>query len=68
MTAPKPPSTIHGRRYPPPQPTRGALSALLVYVGLPVLGITLVLDVVLAIAVRLLFDRCYGVLCWLGNG
>jgi hypothetical protein len=39
---------------------------ILVYLGLPVLGALVLLDVLLYLVFTHALGRCYGLLCWIG--
>lgn len=49
---------------PPSRPTMWAVIFAALYLGLPVLGGLVLLDLALYGVVTLWLGRCYGVLCW----
>lgn len=63
MKAQKP--SVYGHVIAPPRLTRAALWVALTRIALPFLLVLLALDVALWAIMRGVFDRCYGMLCWL---
>lgn len=57
------PGTVRGRHLPPPRPTRWAVAYLLLYLGLPIVGLLALLDLILYGVLTLWLGRCYGVAC-----
>lgn len=51
---------------PSPRPTRHGVLRAVLYVGLPLVGVLLLLDLVLYLVFTRVLDRCYGLLCLLG--
>ena len=39
---------------------------IVVWLGLPLLAVTLLLDTLLYLVFTLVLGRCYGLVCWLG--
>ncbi len=58
--------TVRGLHLPPPRPTRWALYYLLLYLGLPLIGLLALLDLALYVLFRELLGRCYGIFCLFG--
>jgi len=50
---------------PAPRPTPWAALYVLLYLGLPAIGILGLIDLVLFLVFRYGFDRCYGIACWM---
>lgn len=55
--------TVRGHCLPPPRPTRWVLVYLLLYVGLPLIGLLALLDLLLYALVTGVLGRCYGLAC-----
>jgi hypothetical protein len=54
---------VRGHLLPPPRPTRWALIYVLLYLGLPIVGLLALLDLVLYLVLTVLLGRCYGLHC-----
>jgi hypothetical protein len=50
---------------PAPRPTKWAAIYVLLYLGIPAVGILALLDLVLFLVFRYGFGRCYGIGCWM---
>jgi hypothetical protein len=51
---------------PSPRPTAWAVRCVLLYVGVPLVGLLLALDAALYLVFTRLLGRCYGVFCLFG--
>lgn len=60
------PASLRDRNIARPRLTPWGACAILLYLGLPLLGVLLLLDGVLYLVFTRLLGRCYGVFCWLG--
>lgn len=58
--------TVRGLHLPPPRPTRWALGYLLLYLGLPLVGLLALLDLALYLLFTEVLGRCYGIFCLFG--
>jgi len=54
---------VGGVEAPPPRPTLWAAFYAFLYLGLPIIGILLILDLVLYAVFRFGFGECYGFWC-----
>jgi len=59
----KPQKTVFGVDAPPPKLTRAGILRLGLYVGLPVFGLLLLLDIAGFLIAKYGFGTCYGILC-----
>lgn len=59
------PEPIDGYTIPAPRFTRWAWLYFIAFIGVPVLGVGLLLDVAMFFLFRNVFDSCYGLLCLL---
>jgi len=57
---------VRGRRIPGPRLTGWGALMILAYLGLPVMGALVLLDVLLYLVFTHVLGRCYGLLCWMG--
>ena len=60
------PSTVRGRVAPAPRLTAWGALAIVLYLGLPLVGALALADLALYAVFTRLLGRCYGLLCWLG--
>ena len=58
--------TVAGYRLPPPRPTWHALRLVLLWLGLPLVGLLALLDVLLYLLFTRVFGTCYGIFCLFG--
>lgn len=61
-----PAGRVAGHDLPPPRPTGWAVLYLLLYLGLPLLGLLLLGDVALYLIFTAFLGRCYGIACLVG--
>ncbi|HEX6011873.1 MAG TPA: hypothetical protein VFY87_08755 [Geminicoccaceae bacterium] len=57
---------VRGRSITGPRLTGWGALMILAYLGLPVMGALVLLDVFLYLVFTHLLGRCYGLLCWMG--
>ena len=60
------PASVAGHVIPSPRPTAWAVRCVLLYVGVPIVGMLLALDAALYLVFTRLLGRCYGVFCLFG--
>ena len=60
-----PPSPVRGLVAPAPRLTVWGALAILIRLGLPLLGLLALLDLMLYLVFTHVLGRCYGLLCWL---
>jgi hypothetical protein len=60
------PASVAGRVIPNPRPTAWCVLCVLLYVGAPLVGLLLALDVALYLVFTRVLGRCYGVFCLFG--
>jgi hypothetical protein len=56
----------HRRSIPGPRLTAWGAWMIVLWLGLPLLGVLALLDLILYLVFALLLGRCYGLACWLG--
>lgn len=59
----KPDAAVYGHRLTGPRLTPMAVWLAFRWVGLPILGVTFILDVIVYVIARAAFDRCVGLWC-----
>ena len=59
-------ASVRGCSIASPRPTWYGLRCILLYAGLPLVGVLLLLDLALYLLFTRLLGRCYGVFCLLG--
>lgn len=59
-------ASVGGRRVPGPRLTAWGAVMIVVWLGLPLLGVLALLDLALYLVFTLVLGRCYGLGCWLG--
>ena len=60
------PSPGRGRIAPAPRLTAWGALAIVVYIGLPLVGALALVDMALYVVFTRVLGRCYGLMCWLG--
>ena len=60
-----PSSSVRGLVAPAPRLTAWGALAILIRLGLPLLGLLALLDLMLYLVFTHVLGRCYGLLCWL---
>lgn len=60
--------TVRGHIIEPPRPTKKAFLLAALYLGVPMIGFLLMLDVLLYAIFELVLDRCYGIFCLISSG
>ncbi len=59
--------TVYGHSLPAARITYRAVGLGVLWVGAPILGGGVVLDVLVWVAAKTMFDACVGLWCWLGG-